>query len=154
MHMKPSFRGAFAKGYGAVQHPVAPKPLGVGGQGAGNVGGGICLRLLAGMLTSRLYLAILRASMTQSFQHVGIIGGGAWGTALAMAMRRAGRDVLVWAHEAEVVDDINRRHENRVFLPEVKLDAKIKATADLSALGGCDALLVVTPAQHTRAIRG
>ena len=43
---------------------------------------------------------------------VGIIGGGAWGTALAQAMRRAGRDVVLWAREADVVADINARHTN------------------------------------------
>lgn len=83
---------------------------------------------------------------------VGIIGGGAWGTALAQSLRRAGRDVLLWAREAEVVEDINGRHANDTFLPGVALDPAIRATAKLSDLAPSDALLLVAPAQHVRAV--
>jgi glycerol-3-phosphate dehydrogenase (NAD(P)+) len=83
---------------------------------------------------------------------VGIIGGGAWGTALAQSVRRAGRDVLLWAREAEVVEDINGRHANDTFLPGVALDPAIRATAKLSDLAPSDALLLVAPAQHVRAV--
>ncbi|MFA6280091.1 MAG: NAD(P)H-dependent glycerol-3-phosphate dehydrogenase [Bdellovibrionales bacterium] len=89
--------------------------------------------------------------MTQ-FQHFGVIGGGAWGTALAQALIRAGRDVTLWAREAEVVDAINNAHENSVYLPNVPLDEKLKATADLAVLGACEAWLLVTPVQHTRGV--
>jgi glycerol-3-phosphate dehydrogenase (NAD(P)+) len=82
---------------------------------------------------------------------VGIIGGGAWGTALAQAMRRAGRDVVLWAREPEVVDSINARHVNDTFLPGVPLDAGVRATAKLSDAAACGALLLVAPAQHVRA---
>ena len=58
-------------------------------------------------------------------QRFGIIGGGAWGTALAQMLRRAGRDVVLWAREAEVVEAINDAHENPLFLPGVALDAGI-----------------------------
>jgi len=88
--------------------------------------------------------------MTQSFQHIGIIGSGAWGTALGLAMRRAGRDVLLWARETEVAEAINKQHENRAFLPGIVLDAQIKATTNFADLTGCDVLFLVTPAQHTR----
>jgi glycerol-3-phosphate dehydrogenase (NAD(P)+) len=83
---------------------------------------------------------------------VGIIGGGAWGTALAQSLRRAGRDVRLWAREAEVVEDINGRHSNDTFLPGVALDPAIRATAKLSDLAPSDALLLVAPAQHVRAV--
>ena len=63
---------------------------------------------------------------------VGIIGGGAWGTALAQAMRHAGREVVLWAREADVVDAINARHVNETFLPGVPLDAAIRATGERS----------------------
>ena len=59
---------------------------------------------------------------------VGIIGGGAWGTALAQAMRHAGREVVLWAREAEVVGSINERHINETFLPGVTLDEGVRAT--------------------------
>lgn len=90
--------------------------------------------------------------MTQTFQNIGIIGGGAWGTSLAMIMRRAGRKVLIWAHEAEVAAAINDRHENSFFLPGSELDAVIKATNNLAGLSDCDLLLLAAPAQHTRSL--
>jgi glycerol-3-phosphate dehydrogenase (NAD(P)+) len=83
---------------------------------------------------------------------VGIIGGGAWGTALAQAMRRAGRDVVLWAREADVVGSINERHVNETFLPGVTLDADIRATGKLVDVATCDALLLVAPAQHVRGV--
>lgn len=87
-----------------------------------------------------------------AFDRIGIVGGGAWGTALAQATRKAGRDVLVWAHEAETVAAINKTHENSVFLPGIALDAEIRATGSLADVAACDVILMVAPAQHTRAI--
>jgi glycerol-3-phosphate dehydrogenase (NAD(P)+) len=83
---------------------------------------------------------------------IGIVGGGAWGTALAQTMRRAGRDVLLWAREPEVVEAINARHMNETFLPSVTLDAKIRATGKLAEVATSDALLLVAPAQHVRSL--
>ena len=82
---------------------------------------------------------------------IGIIGGGAWGTALAQ-VAAAGGPALIWAREPDVVTSINVRHENSLFLPGVALDRQVRATADLGDLVECDALLVVTPAQHMRAV--
>ena len=87
-----------------------------------------------------------------AYQSVGIIGAGAWGTALAIVARRAGRDVLIWAHEHETIPAINERHCNEVFLPGVTLDPSIEATDRLSEAATCDIVLMVTPAQHFRAI--
>ncbi len=85
---------------------------------------------------------------------IGVIGGGAWGTALAQVAAADSAPVTLWAREADVVAAINDHHENRMFLPGVALAATIMATADLNALGACDAYLVVTPAQHLRAVLG
>lgn len=82
---------------------------------------------------------------------VGIIGGGAWGTALAAVMAQIHDDVLIWAREPEVVAGINDAHENSTFLAGLKLSPKIIATGDLNRMVDCGALLVVTPAQHVRA---
>ncbi|MBL0925611.1 MAG: NAD(P)-dependent glycerol-3-phosphate dehydrogenase [Sphingomonadaceae bacterium] len=82
---------------------------------------------------------------------VGIIGGGAWGTALAAVMAQNHDEVLVWAREPEVVDSINSAHENTAFLAGIALNPSIKATGDLAEMAACGALLVVTPAQHVRA---
>lgn len=85
---------------------------------------------------------------------VGVIGAGAWGTALAQTLLLAGRDVVLWAREPEVVADINERHVNSAFLPGVPLDPRLAATTDLEALAARDAILMVVPAQHVRAIAG
>ncbi len=81
---------------------------------------------------------------------VGVIGGGAWGTALAQVCARAGREVTLWAREPEVVESVNARHENATFLPGVPLDPLIRATGDFAGLAGSDLVLAVPPAQHMR----
>ena len=83
---------------------------------------------------------------------LGIIGGGAWGTALAQVAAAGGRETLLWALEPEVVDSINAAHENAAFLAGVPLDPAIRATSSLGDLDDSDALLVVTPSQHMRAV--
>lgn len=90
--------------------------------------------------------------MTQQLQHFGIIGAGAFGTALAQALRRSGRQVTLWARDAALVQHINDRKQNPAYLPDIPLEPGIKATAELNALAACDALLLVTPAQHLRAV--
>ncbi len=87
-----------------------------------------------------------------TLDRIGIVGAGAWGTALAMVCRRAGRDVVLWAREPQVVASINQQHVNTIFLPEHELDPAIGATGDLAALRDVDALLLVTPAQVLRGI--
>jgi glycerol-3-phosphate dehydrogenase (NAD(P)+) len=82
---------------------------------------------------------------------IGVIGGGAWGTALAQVAARGG-DVLLWAREPEVIEGINRRNENAAFLPGVALSPAVRATASLDDLADRDALLVVAPAQHVAAV--
>ena len=83
---------------------------------------------------------------------IGVIGGGAWGTALAQVAAHGDRPVRLWAREAEVVAAINDRHENPLFLAGVPLSPTIEATGSLDDLASCDALLVVAPAQHVRAV--
>ena len=82
---------------------------------------------------------------------LGVLGGGAWGTALAQVAAEGG-ETLLWAREPEVVEGINSEGENRLFLPGVPLHPAVRATEALSDLAGCDALLVVTPAQHMRSV--
>ena len=83
---------------------------------------------------------------------LGVIGGGAWGTALAQVAAAGGDKVVLWAREADVVASINASRENSSFLKGVSLSDDIVATGDLADLAPCDALLVVTPAQHMRAV--
>ncbi len=81
---------------------------------------------------------------------ISIIGAGAWGTALALAARRAGNDVTLWAYEADIVAAINDAHENTLYMPGVALDPAIRATGDLAEAATADALLLAAPAQHMR----
>src|SRR5437868_12860590 len=83
---------------------------------------------------------------------LGVIGGGAWGTALAQVASAGDRETLLWALEPEVVEAVNARRENPIYLAGVPLNAAIRATSDLGELDACDAWLVVTPAQHMRAV--
>ena len=80
-----------------------------------------------------------------------MIGGGAWGTALAQVCARAGLGVTLWAREPEVVGEINASRRNTLFLPDVTLDPAISATEDPAGLARADLILAVAPAQHLRA---
>ncbi len=92
--------------------------------------------------------------MTTLKYPVGIIGGGAWGTALAAVMAQIHDRVIIWAREEDVVQCVNTQQENNLFLPGTKLSPKITATSDLSRMRDCEALLIVTPAQHVRVTLG
>ena len=85
---------------------------------------------------------------------LGVIGGGAWGTALAQVAAAEGEEVRLWAREPEVVEAVNTAHENKVFLKGVALSDSIRATGDLTELSGCEAFLIVAPAQYLRPVLG
>ena len=85
-------------------------------------------------------------------ERIGVIGGGAWGTALAQVAAAKGQETLLWARETEVVQSVNERHENVLFLAGVPLSPLVRATSALTDLESCQAWLVVTPAQHMRAV--
>ena len=89
---------------------------------------------------------------TRAFQHVGIFGGGAWGTALAQSARRAGRDATLWAYESETVSEINSYHTNRVYLPGIALDPAVRATTKAKEVADADLILLVVPAQFLRTV--
>jgi glycerol-3-phosphate dehydrogenase (NAD(P)+) len=78
---------------------------------------------------------------------IGVVGAGAWGTALAQMLAADGSDVLLWALEDGLAEAINRDHRNDLFLPSAMLAPSVLATSNLSALADCDVLLMVTPAQ-------
>lgn len=86
-----------------------------------------------------------------SYQSIGVIGAGAWGTALAQTLSSSGRDVTIWSFEPDCADAINTRHVNDCYLDGVPLDPKLRATSNPADLAGSDAILSVAPAQHTRA---
>jgi glycerol-3-phosphate dehydrogenase (NAD(P)+) len=83
-------------------------------------------------------------------KRVGIIGAGAWGTALAIVARQAGHPVMLWAREQEVVEAINGRHENEMFLAGIRLDRMIRASGELAEAADADLVLFAVPAQFLR----
>jgi glycerol-3-phosphate dehydrogenase (NAD(P)+) len=83
---------------------------------------------------------------------IGVLGAGAWGTALAQVAASGGDEVLLWARESEVVEAVNREHVNSLFLPGIPLSPTIRAVAEVADLDSCDAFLIVSPAQHLRSV--
>lgn len=87
-----------------------------------------------------------------SYHRFGVIGGGAWGTALAQMIAAEGAPVRLWAHEDDVVAAINGEHRNPMFLPGAALSPSLAATGDLADMAECDALLVVVPVPFLRSV--
>jgi len=86
-----------------------------------------------------------------TIQTISVLGGGAWGTALAQSCARAGRSVTLWEHEPGNAASLETKRES-LFLPGVRLDDSIKVTRDLAAAARADAILLVVPAQAMRAV--
>jgi glycerol-3-phosphate dehydrogenase (NAD(P)+) len=85
-------------------------------------------------------------------RHIGVVGGGAWGSALACLGRRAGRRVTLWSRDRNISASIARDRANPIYLPGQTLEAGIEAASDLASLAGCDAVLLACPAQAVRAL--
>jgi glycerol-3-phosphate dehydrogenase (NAD(P)+) len=88
-----------------------------------------------------------------SIEHIGVIGGGAWGTALAETAVRAGRRVTLWEHDADNAVSLVEHRRSR-FLPDFRISDSIDVTRELATVAKADALLLVVPAQATRAAVG
>ncbi len=87
-----------------------------------------------------------------TIQRISVLGGGAWGTALALTAARAGRDVTLWEqHDVANAESLERKRESR-YLPGVRLDDSIAVTRDVAAASASDAILLVVPAQVLRAV--
>jgi glycerol-3-phosphate dehydrogenase (NAD(P)+) len=86
-----------------------------------------------------------------TIQRIAVLGGGAWGTALALTCARAGRDVMLWEYERDNAESLEQKRESR-FLPGVQLNETIKVTRDIGEAARSDAILVVVPAQAVRSV--
>jgi glycerol-3-phosphate dehydrogenase (NAD(P)+) len=86
-----------------------------------------------------------------AIKHIAVLGGGAWGAALAQNCARAGRSVTLWEHDAANAEHLIAKRES-LFLPRVRLDDAIKITRDLAEAARGDAILLVVPAQATRSV--
>lgn len=89
----------------------------------------------------------------QPYAQIAVIGGGAWGTALASVAAKAGRAVHLYARDSATVSDITTSHMNKKYLPEIELPPELVATDDLeTALRGADAVLLVVPSGAVRSM--
>ncbi|GLI62470.1 hypothetical protein VaNZ11_005101 [Volvox africanus] len=93
----------------------------------------------------------------QAFERtkVGVLGGGSWGTALAIHCARLGHDTVMWARGSDTVDAVNRLHENTVYLPGYPCPPSLRASSDLAAvITSSELLLMVVPTQYIVATLG
>lgn len=91
--------------------------------------------------------------MSARASRIAVLGGGAWGTALALTMLRAGHQTRFWMRDAETVAAINGSHRNPHYLPGIALDPQLRATGDLAAaLADAECILAVAPAQALRVV--
>ncbi len=86
-----------------------------------------------------------------NFNHIAVIGAGAWGSALALTCARAGRKVTLWEGNAANAEQLANKRES-LFLPGVQLDERIVLAADLAEAAAAEAILLVVPAQAVRAV--
>src|SRR5215470_6081821 len=88
---------------------------------------------------------------SMALNHIAVLGGGAWGTALALTCARAGRSVTLWEHDAANAERLAKKRES-AFLPGIALDKRIVVAGDLAQAAGAEAILLVVPAQAVRAV--
>src|SRR5690349_13071868 len=86
-------------------------------------------------------------------QRLAIVGGGSWGTALAVVLAPKFDGIRIWVHEEDLVARMNSSRINDVYLPGIRLPANITATGEAAALlEGADIVLTVTPSHHLRRV--
>jgi glycerol-3-phosphate dehydrogenase (NAD(P)+) len=86
---------------------------------------------------------------------VAVVGAGSWGTTLANLLCGRGEEVVLWAYEPEVADEVNRRHRNDLFLPDAPLEPSLAATTDLeAAVRGAAVVVSAAPSHAVRAVMG
>ena len=88
--------------------------------------------------------------LSKQNQRIGVIGAGAWGTALSNILAKNHR-IILWAKEKKVCENINKHNENKRFLPKIKLNKKIKCTTEIKDICSCDILFLVIPVQYLSA---
>lgn len=87
-----------------------------------------------------------------SFENVGIVGAGSWGTALAVLLHENGFPITIWGHNEEHIAKVAASNENAPYLPGIALPKSLRFTAELDDLAGCDLILFVTPSKAVREV--
>jgi glycerol-3-phosphate dehydrogenase (NAD(P)+) len=90
--------------------------------------------------------------MSNATPHVGVIGAGAWGTALAILANRAGSQTTLWTRNTQVVESIRARRENVQYIAEQFIDPAIEVTDSTDFISDCDMLVMTIPAQSMRTV--
>ncbi|MBU6182161.1 MAG: NAD(P)-dependent glycerol-3-phosphate dehydrogenase [Verrucomicrobia bacterium] len=88
------------------------------------------------------------------FDRIAVIGGGSWGTALAVLLAEHGVPVDVWAHSPEVAEGMNGKRSNEVYLPGIGLPANVRATSEMGGLRGASLFVVAVPSKSMRGVAG
>lgn len=101
-------------------------------------------------MAARFFVFHRRGAIMSQYQNIFIIGAGAWGTAVACALSRAGRDVTLYTRNPDAAEEINFQKTNARYLPGLALTPAIRATQDLSLAADADVVFFVTPAQSIR----
>ena len=94
----------------------------------------------------------MNAALPPALQKLAVVGAGSWGSALASVCCKAGREVTLWGRDADLVETINRDHENPAYLPGIALAPGIRATTKLQDLAAAELCLLVVPAQALRGL--
>lgn len=97
---------------------------------------------------------VRKPGKTKPYHHIGVIGAGSWGTALALAAANAGRTVSLWARQPAIAAQMRAARENTAYLPGVPLPDAIVPTAELAEAATAEAVVMAVPAQHLRAALG
>src|SRR5208283_3048160 len=98
-------------------------------------------------------VSVIFSPMTPSAGYILVAGAGSWGTTLAAMLADKGFDVLLWAHEEEIVEQINNDRTNNVYLPDIKLPFDLRATHDLVAAAATARYIVnAVPTQYIRSV--
>jgi glycerol-3-phosphate dehydrogenase (NAD(P)+) len=85
--------------------------------------------------------------------YIAVIGAGSWGTTLAYLLSDKGFDVTLWAHEKNLIEEINSTHVNSVYLPDARLPEELRATDDISlAVRKARYIIHAVPSQYTRTV--
>jgi glycerol-3-phosphate dehydrogenase (NAD(P)+) len=98
-----------------------------------------------------MWLGGNRFRNSMALNHIAVLGGGAWGTALALTCARAGRSVSLWEHDAANAERLKKKRES-AFLPGIALDDRINVANDLADAVRAETILMVVPAQAVRAV--
>lgn len=86
------------------------------------------------------------------FKKIGIIGAGSWGTALAVLLAEHRGQVLLWAHNPTLVEELVSRRTNESYLPGLHLPPNVYGTGDLAEAADADMIVIVTPSKATREV--